>query len=269
MYEEVCKMKKNRQQGVLITCVDRKGQGPSTVGKKILLYSTGEFKGTIGGGELEYLALQKAKDLLKEQRSTIQSYDFTGGKGKGDSISINMICGGIVTLYFEYIGLRPDVYIFGAGHVGKCISTMLAGLDYRVVIIDDRGQRPENMPENQEFYCGNYSEIIRGLDFGDDCFIVVAAYNHDLEYEVLRGIYEKGCKPSYIGLLASKNKASYMVKRLREELGGELDFGMLYAPVGLDIGGTSPQEIAISIVSEIQALRYKKEGQKHMTADWA
>ncbi|QGU94747.1 hypothetical protein GOM49_06225 [Clostridium bovifaecis] len=81
-------------------------------------------------------------------------------------------------------------------------------------------------------------------------------------------LYKKDCNPKYIGLLASERKARIMLERLKEELAKELDFSNIYAPVGLNIGGDTPIEIAISIISEIQSIRYNKEQTGHLTKEW-
>jgi xanthine dehydrogenase accessory factor len=269
VFEEVCRLKREGGTGVLITVVDKVGQGPGTVGKKLLVRSDGQRIGTVGGGEIEYLAIKRAEELVRDRKNDIKTYDFSGQEPQGGAVAINMICGGRVTLYFEYIGTVPSVYIFGAGHVGKFLAEILARMDYRTVLIDDRDEIPVKDPQGYEFIHGDYNEIIKSMDFPSDCFIVVASYTHEVEYIVLKALYEKGCRPAYLGVLASKNKASHMIGKLKEEIQRELDFSMFHAPIGLEIGGTSPQEIAISIMSEIQSIRYGKTGNRHMTAVWS
>lgn len=268
MYREVCNMKERKKTGVLITVVDKKGQGPAVVGRKMLMYEDGSTKGTIGGGNLEYLAIKKARELLKDRKNYMETYDFTGEKPAGDAVSLNMICGGLVTLYYEYIGISPRVFIFGAGHVGICITKILENMDYDITLVDDRSDRPTDLSGRHEYILGDYKDVIGRLDMRDGCFVVIAGYTHEIEYEILKAVYKKDCRPKYIGMLASKNKASYMIEKLKDELGNEPDLSVFYSPIGLDIGGSSPEEIAISIASEIQSVRYEKENCRHLTANW-
>lgn len=269
IYEEIYKMKQSGQEGVVVTVVQRKGHGPANVGKKLLVYPNGEKKGTVGGGELEYLAIEKAKEVMKNQKHCMQSYDFTGKIPTKDVISLDMICGGLVTLYFEYIPVNPSIYILGAGHVGKCLADILSNSDYKTTVIDDREEIAEAINKNHEIVVGDYAEKIAKLDVPKGSYIVITGYTHEIDYKILKAVYEKDCKPKYIGMLASKNKASIMVNKLKEELNKEIDLSMLHAPIGLGIGGDTPEEIAISIISEIQAIRYNKEGNKHMTEKWS
>ncbi|MDF2519667.1 MAG: uncharacterized protein K0R84_295 [Clostridia bacterium] len=269
IFEEVCEMKKRGEAGVLITVVEKAGDGPSAVGKKLLLVRSGKTTGTVGGGELELMAVEKAKELMKEKKSQLQSYDFSNKQSAENSISLNMLCGGKVTLFFEYIAAAPTVYIFGMGHVGRHLASLLCELDYNLVLTDDRENLDIEQYKNYRSYRGDYAEIIDSMDFADESYIVVCAYSHEIEYQVLKALYNKGCTTKYIGLLASKNKAEQILSRLEEELGYQPDFSMLYAPIGLDIGGKAPEEAAMSIAAELQAIRYGRMGNKHMTLQWA
>ncbi|WMJ79754.1 XdhC/CoxI family protein [Clostridium sp. MB40-C1] len=268
MYEEIYKMKESGQEGVVVTVVQRKGHGPANVGKKLLVYSNGDKKGTVGGGELEYLAIEKAKEIMNTKKHCMQSYDFTGKIPTKDVISVDMICGGLVTLYFEYIPVNPRIYILGAGHVGKCLADVLVNLDYKTIVIDDREEIAEGISKDHEIVVGDYEKEIDNLDIPDGSYIVITGYTHEIDYKILKAVCSKECKPKYIGMLSSKNKASFMIDKLKGELNKELDLSMLHAPIGLDLGGDTPEEIAISILSEIQAIRYGKEGNKHMTEKW-
>ncbi|EGO89297.1 hypothetical protein G8S49_07845 [Clostridium botulinum C] len=269
VYEEIYKMKEKGQEGVVVTVVQRKGHGPANVGKKLLVYSNGEKLGTVGGGELEYLAIEKAKEVMKTKKHCMQSYDFTGKVKAKDVINTDMICGGLVTLYFEYIPVSERVYILGAGHVGKCLADVLARLDYKTTVIDDREEIAEEVNKNHEILVGDYEEEIKKLDIKEGSYIIITGYTHEVDYKILKAVYEKDCKPKYIGMLASKVKGNFMIDKLKEEVNKELDLSILHAPIGLDIGGDKPEEIAISILAEIQAVRYDKKGNKHMTQNWA
>lgn len=267
IFEEVCRMKKAGETGVLVVVVEKTGDGPSAVGKKLLVERNGRVVGTVGGGDLEMMAVQKARELIEAKKSFMQSYDFTNQQESDESISLNMVCGGSVKLYFEYIAAVPTAYIFGMGHVGKNLAALLKKLDYNLVLIDDR--EALDTDEYEDFRLGDYSEIIKDLDFAEESYFVVCSYSHEIEFDVMKALYEKGFNAKYIGLLASKNKAEQILSKLEQELGYQPDFSRLYAPIGLDVGGKSPEEVALSIAAELQVIRYERMGNKHMTLQWA
>lgn len=268
IYKEIYELRQKNEDAVLVTVVERKGHGPANVGKKLLLYKNGEVKGTVGGGELEYLAIEKAKEVMKEKKHDIVRYDFTGMNVTKADVSIDMICGGLVTLYYEYIQCSPKIYILGAGHVGMALSDVLADLDYKTVVIEDRKEIADTVDKRHEVVVGDYEEVINGLEITADDYVVVAGYTHEIEYRILKALFKKDCLPKYIGLLASERKARIMLGKLKEEISKDLDFSSVYAPVGLNIGGDTPKEIALSILAEIQSIRYKKESTGHLTKDW-
>lgn len=205
---------------------------------------------------------------MKEKKHDIVRYDFTGTNVTKADVSIDMICGGLVTLYYEYIQCNPKIYILGAGHVGKSLSDLLISLDYKTTVIEDRKHVADTIDKDHEVIVGDYEEIISNLEITVDDYVVVAGYTHEIEYRILKALYKNDCNPKYIGLLASERKARIMLERLKEELDKELDFSNIYAPVGLNIGGDTPIEIAISIISEIQSIRYNKEKTGHLTKEW-
>lgn len=269
IFEEVCSMRKRGEDGVLITVVDKAGAGPAVVGKKLLVRKDSVTIGTVGGGDLEHVAVKKAQELLQTKENFIETYDFSGKDSVGDAVKLNMVCGGTATLYYEYIGPMPTVYIFGVGHVGKRLAMLLKQLDYSIVLVDDRESIIPEELKDEQFYFGDYTDVINKLNFKDESFVIISAYSHEIEYQVLKALYQKGCNAKYIGILASAKKADYMLRKLEKELLYEVDFSNIYAPIGLDIGGKSPEEVALSIAAELQALRHGKKGHKHMTFLWS
>jgi xanthine dehydrogenase accessory factor len=267
IYEEIIKMKNSGQEGVLITVIDKKGHGSSVIGRKLLYSSHGVRIGTVGGGELESLAIKKAKQLLEEKKHALQSYDLTGESCTQTDFEVHMVCGGNVTLFYEFIYANPCVYIFGGGHVGRCLINLLKNLDYNIILIDNH-LGTEKITGVDRVLTGSYTDILNSEKPHDRSYVVIAGYSHDEDYEVLCSIYKDGWRPKYIGLLASYKKVKVILSKLIKELGTNLDFSRLYAPIGLDIGGDSPEEIAIAIASEIQVVRYQKTKYRHLSQKW-
>ena len=266
IYEEILKLQAQGNSGVLVTVVEKDGHGPAVIGAKMLVLPGGEKKGTVGGGALEYAAVKHSLQVLDKKESGLKKYllspdneiiDETGEK-------TGMLCGGTITLFYETIGSGDKLYIFGAGHVGKALVYHLKNLDYYITLLDSREGMVETIEGVQRRITVDYKTALQDEDVPEKSFFIIAAHSHALDYVILKRIYEAGWNPKYIGLIASKRKSPVMVKRLIEEMGKEIDLDILYSPVGLNIGGASPDEIAISIISELQAVRYGKNGHKHM-----
>jgi xanthine dehydrogenase accessory factor len=268
IYEELLKLKSNGKEGVLVTVVEKDGHGPAVPGAKMLVAGGARQCGTVGGGSLEYAAINRAARVLKDKKSILQKYLLSQDNQiiDEDAEKTGMICGGSITLFFEYIGWGERLYLFGAGHVGKALVYHLKNLNYYTTVLDNREGMVETIDGVQRRATVDYSSALEGEDVPPGGFFIIAAHSHALDYVILKRIYQAGWQPKYIGMVASKRKAPAMVRQLKEEVSEDVDLDILYAPVGLDIGGQAPGEIAISIISEIQAVRFGKNGHKHMKA---
>ena len=264
IYEEILKIKKGGEGGVLVTVVEKDGHGPAGVGMKMLVLPGGKRKGTVGGGALEYAALKKAAHILGSKKNCLKKYLLSPDNDIIDGEQTGMPCGGSMTLFYEYIGSGARLYIFGAGHIGKALVYHLKYLDYYITLLDNRDGMVEAIDNAQRRMTVNYKTALEGEEVPANSFFIIATHSHALDYVILKRIYEAGWNPKYIGLIASKRKSPLMIKQLSEELGKDINLDILYSPIGLDIGGQSPDEIAISIISELQVIRYGKEGHKHM-----
>ncbi|MCK4762829.1 MAG: XdhC family protein [Candidatus Aminicenantes bacterium] len=264
IYEKIAALKKGGGQGVLVTVVEKEGHGPAPVQAKMLFLSDGEKVGTVGGGALEHAAEKTARKVLKDKKGLLKKYllDPDSQVIEGEE-QTGMLCGGTTTLFYEYIGSGLPLYIFGAGHIGRALVRQFEDVDYHITILDNREEVARQVSGAQHTLVGSYNTIMENREVEEGSFFVIATHSHALDYVVLKRIYEAGWKPAYIGMVASRKKGRAMKEKLIEELGREPDFSILYCPVGLDIGGPAPAEIALSIAAEMQALRYDKKGHKH------
>jgi xanthine dehydrogenase accessory factor len=264
IYEEILKIKKDGEVGILVTVVEKDGHGPAIVGTKMLVLPDGKRKGTVGGGALEYAAVKEASHILKDKKNYSKKYLLSPDNDIIEGQQTGMLCGGSITLFYEYIGSGARLYIFGAGHIGKALVYHLKYLDYYITLMDNRSDMVETINGVQRRVTVNYETALEGDDIPANSFFIIATHSHALDYVILKRIYEANWNPKYIGLIASKRKSPLMIQQLSEELGKDINLDILYTPVGLDIGGQSPDEIAISVISELQAIRYGKKGHKHM-----
>jgi len=115
-----------------------------------------------------------------------------------------------------------------------------------------------------EIIIDDYSRILDDRKVSPNSFMIIVTHSHELDFVILKKIYKSSWHPKYIGIIASKKKSETILQRLKQELKGDnTDFDKLYCPIGLKTGGTTPHDIAISIVAELQAVRFGKEGHNH------
>lgn len=271
IYEEILSLEKNNQPFVLVTVVAKEGHGPQVSGAKMIVLEDGKILGTIGGGALEFLAVNESVSMLKNSKSsTLQKYILGEDNNVIDAIKTGMICGGSITLFFEINNAKENVFIFGAGHIGQALSYHLCKLDYKITVIDSRKEYEKSCEETADkIIIDDYSTVLNSIHLPKNSFVVIATHSHEMDFTVLKQICLSDWASKYIGVIASKKKSESVVKRLASELPDrKIDWNKIYCPVGLKIGGTTPHEIAISIIAEIQAVRFAKEDNFHARSDY-
>ena len=257
IYSELLELSRGKLAGVLVTVVEKTGSGPAVSGTKMLVYPDGSIIGTVGGGTIEKMAIEKAMSLFKTQENCLE--EFTMNEPDSTGTATGMLCGGTATLFFEYFAPRNHIYIFGAGHVGKALVYHLKNLDYFVTVIDDRKDVLDLVEGANEKILGKFEQALDNHIVAADAYFVIATYQHKHDGLVLNRIYKSNWNPKYIGMVSSRSKQKILLDRLQAEI-PDADLGKCYIPVGLDIGGGSPDDIALSIIAEIQAVRFGKTG---------
>jgi xanthine dehydrogenase accessory factor len=267
IYARISELLQRGGEAMLVTVVDKQGSTPALPGTKLLMQAGGNPLGTVGGGALEHLAIEKALQLLGQRTSLLLRYSLTEGDQVIDGEATGMVCGGRVALFYEYLGHATRVVIYGAGHVGQAVARWLSRLQCYVAVVDPRPEMLAQLQGANRALQSGFEQAFQGETMPEGGYYIIATPGHESDYEVLKRIYSSGWAPRYVGMVASKRKAATFVQKLREELGENLDLGALYTPVGLDLGGSTPDEVALSIVSEMQALRNDKAGHCHMRAN--
>ncbi len=266
IYEKIVTLKKEGKEFIVITVVEKKGHVPSQIQSKMVVLKDGKKAGTIGGGLLEYDAEKLAAKIFETKEPILKKYSLNKDNEIIDTEKAGMICGGNVTLFFEYVGLDETLFIFGAGHVGRSLIYHMKNLNFSITAIDNREEYIQNIEGVQNKISGRYSEIIEKEKINlNKAYIIIATHSHEHDYEVLKGIYKSNYTPKYIGIVASKKKGVWMIESLKKEVKKKIDLRILYTPAGLDIGGKELDEIAISIIAEIQAVRYEKKNLQHLS----
>lgn len=263
------KMTELRDKGeplVLVTVVEAKGDGPAEVGKKMIVGESGIALGTVGGGALEYNAIAECKKLFVSRTSYMEKYLLNEGKMIENTKTLPMVCGGVVTLFYEYIGYKDYVYVFGGGHIGQALTNILKTMNYYVSVIDDRKEIYDAFTGADEKHMKSFAEFIEEFGIKDNSVIVICSPSHQYDYNVIDQVIEKKIDYKYMGMLCSPGKLMKMLDITFEKHGKNINLKNFYSPIGLDTGGGSPEEIAISISAEILSLGNSKPNHNHLRA---
>jgi xanthine dehydrogenase accessory factor len=237
-----------QQQGeacVLVTIIEERGSTPRNAGSKMVV-SAGRIFDTIGGGHLEYKAMEIARNMLASGSQHTRLERFSLGA------SLGQCCGGVNVLLFEPMG-QPQAHIavFGAGHVGRALVPLLASLPCRVRWIDSReAEFPAQLPEGvTQILSEDVIEEVDNLPAGSYC--IVMTHNHQLDLELAEAILKRG-DFSYFGLIGSKTKRVKFEHRLRDRGFDAAAVQRMRCPMGLtEVKGKLPMEIAVSIAGEV------------------
>jgi len=258
IYEKILDLKEKNISGVLVTVTDKEGHCPQVSGAKMLVTQDQQLFGTIGGGEVEFIAIKEAAKIFDTYKNMQKKYILNENDKIIDGVKTNMVCGGALTLFYEFISSTPKVYIFGAGHIGQALIQYLNPLDYNIALYDNRQEfknAVEDVPVN---IVGDYVKFISEEDIQDGSYVVIITHSHAVDYIILKQIYESEFNLKYVGLIGSKRKVKLTLNKLQGDLTESPDLDIFHSPIGLDIGGTTPNEIALSIAAEIQAVKYCK-----------
>ena len=261
IYQKLNEFRSKGKDCVLVTVTEKEGLAPSDVGKKMLVSEGNVAFGTIGGGTIEYYAREKCKDVLLSRESFTEKYVLTDKEVKveSDTVVLPMACGGKVTLFYEFLGPKQYVYIFGGGHCGAALARVLKPLGFYTTIIDYRQDVIDALDDSADVKVAQgFVDYLKNHRIPDGRYIVVSTPSHTFDFDVLDTIFDQGMKPKYFGMLCSKKKIGDYLKRL-EQKHGKVDLENFYSPIGIPTGGDSPEEVAISIAGEILSIYYGKD----------
>ena len=248
------------QDFVIAKVVDTKGSAPRKKGAVMLMRQDGSTIGTVGGGLLE-AETEKLCRKTFETREKSRIYEFTlDEKQKG---ALDMGCGGDATIQIDYISaddpgdfveefkLASTAYIFGGGHVAYALEPVLRHVDFKTVIIDDR----EEYANPQRYPKAARTIVVDDFDDAFD-YIIIVTRGHRGDLKVLRQALRRPF--AYLGMIGSRRKNGLLYDALKQEGVTDEQLEQVHAPIGLEIGSETPEEIAISIVAEIISERARK-----------
>lgn len=244
---------KRNKRAALVTITKVQGSSPRKEGSMMVLKEDGTIFGTIGGGKLELVAAKWAKKCMQNGKD--ESYHFKLNDEEG---SLHMQCGGEVEAFIKVFAPPNKLLIVGGGHIALKLYELSTILGFYNVIFEDREEfcNRERFPGADELKIGDIEELLHEYDINDNCYVVIITRGHKYDEIALRAVIESDAK--YIGMIGSKNKTKYVMDNLIESGIHDDVINKVYAPIGIKLGGETPEEIAFSIMSEI--LLVKNQG---------
>lgn len=247
IYQKIIEITEKRQSSALCIITQTQGSTPREKGAKMIVVENGTTYGTIGGGELEYDIIQKAKEAIKTNQ--IQTFSFAL------QAEFKMACGGKVDIYIEPIIPNNKLIIFGAGHISKILTKLAIKADFDVTVIDER-KNIFNKWKTSKINAINqiYDEAYKQIKFDKQTFVcsITHEHSHDKEIAALCGKFNL----AYLGIIASRNKSKQIAKFLAEKHGFTAQqIQKIDMPMGIPINCKTPYEIAISVMAKLIDLK--------------
>ncbi len=251
VFEEVVRLRRLGRRCALATIVEVNGSIPSYQSARLLVREDGSMLGTIGGGCVEAEVWSAAREAMESGRPRYVTFRLDQDAANDNGL----ICGGQLNVYVEPIAPAPRAFIFGGGHISKSLSAAAGLAGFAVVVVDDREAfaNRERFPDADEIHAAPYEEVFPQLAVNDASYLVIVTRGHRDDLRVLRWAISTPAR--YVAMIGSKRKVIAVVKELEKEGIPRAAFERLAAPMGLEIGAVTPEEIAVSVVAEMIAVR--------------
>src|SRR5450432_3158222 len=239
------------EKAALVTVVSTEGSTPQKAGAKMVVYADGRIVGTIGGGCVEAEMTWRARQAIDDRRTQVASYELTADQAGEDGL----ICGGRMEVFIEPIEGTPTLCLFGAGHVAQPLARMAKAAGFRVEVADDRVKfaNRERFPEADLVIVEEFPAAAGRMTLGLNTYAVVVTRGHKGDEESLAACLGKGLR--FLGLLASRPKFVHIAAALEKRGILPEELAQIHAPLGLQLGAVTPEEIAVSILAEMIAVR--------------
>ncbi len=251
IYEQIVQLRREGRRGAVATIVNVRGSIPSFRTAKMLVRDDGSIVGTIGGGCVEADVWQAAREVMESEKPRTLTFDLN----QDPKYDTGLVCGGTLEIFIEPVLPPALLYVFGAGHVAVNVCQVAANAGFDVIVTDDRSSyaSKERFPAAREVHALEFDEAIKKLEPNESSYIVIVTRGHHDDMRLLRWAVQTRAR--YVGMIGSKRKVIQIFKTLRAEGLAEHLFGRVHAPIGLDIGAVTPEEIAVSITAELIAIR--------------
>jgi xanthine dehydrogenase accessory factor len=258
LFEEIVKMRRAGQRGALATIVHTNGSIPSYESSRMLVRDDGSIAGTIGGGCVEAEVWAAAKEVMHKEAPRKMVFNLNNEA----SYDNGLICGGTLEVFLEPILPQPILYLFGGGHVSMAVAKAASAAGFGIGVIDDREAfaNADRFPMAYVIYT-SYQDAFEKIRPSAASYLIIVTRGHKEDMRVLGWAVRTTAR--YVGMIGSKRKVLSVYKALENDGYRPEEFQRVYAPMGLEIGALAPEEIAISIVAELIAVRRNAESAAH------
>ena len=223
-----------------VTVVDA-GEGGPAPGERMAVWAD-RAAGTLGDPDLDAAVVAAAREVQGGARPETRE----------------VAAGGLrCVVYLEPHAAPPALVIVGAGHIARPLCRIGAMLGLRVTVLDDRPAfaTRERFPEAAEVRRADFSDPFRGVEIGPATYLVLVTRGHKYDFEALRDVLGRPARPAYVGMVGSRRRTRAALEQLAREGFAPALLSAVHAPIGLDVGAETPEEIAVSIAAEIVLLR--------------
>lgn len=237
---------------VIVVAAD--GSTPRETGARMLVFGDGSIEGTIGGGTLEALAIKQAAACIRKGSGGKFVFDLKPSGNTG------MICMGRVEIFIDVYKTPLKILILGAGHVGMKIAGAAEMAGYPYIVADDRPEfaNKERFPGASSILLGRPHKAVALAGVDEKTYVVIVTRGHALDRECLEAAMRT--KAAYIGMIGSADKVREIFRLAGKKKLYPLRDRRVYSPIGLNLGGKTPGEIAVSVMAQIIMLHHKKDG---------
>ncbi len=251
IYEQIVQLRREGRRGALATIVNACGSIPSFRTAKMLVRDDGSIVGTIGGGCVEADVWQAAREIIESEKPRTLKFNLN----QDPKYDTGLVCGGTLEVFIEPVLPPALLYIFGAGHVAINLCKVAADAGFDPVVIDDRTSyaTKERFPSAREVHALEFDEALKQFDPNETSYVVIVTRGHRDDMRILRWAVQTRAR--YVGMIGSRRKVIEIFKTLQSEGVPAHLFERVRAPIGLDIGAVTPEEIAVAIAAELIATR--------------
>jgi xanthine dehydrogenase accessory factor len=253
LYQSIVALRREGRKGALATIVNVRGSIPSFETAKMLVRDDGSMVGTIGGGCVEADVWQAAREVMEKERPRTMTFNLNQNP-KDDT---GLVCGGTLEVFIEPILPIASLYILGAGHVAHSVHKIARLAGFETVIIDDRQAyaNRERFPDAREVIADDFERAMTKVEPDENSYVVIVTRGHRDDMRCLRWAVDTRAR--YIGMIGSKRKVISVYTELEKQGVPREKLERVNAPIGLEIGAITPEEIAVAIVAEMIAVRRK------------
>ena len=258
IFDEIVRLRNLGQKCAVATIVQVNGSIPSYESAKMVVREDGSMLGTIGGGCVEAEVWNAAREVIATERPKQMKFSL----GQDAAYDNGLICGGQLEVFVEPVVPNPKAFIFGAGHISKSLSKVANLAGFASIIVDNRETyaNSERFPEAEQVLAEEYADVFPKLDIRDTSYVIIVTRGHRDDMLVLQ--WAVNTQARYIAMIGSRRKVISVIKELEREGLPHGAFERIHAPMGFEIGAITPEEIAVSVVAEMIAVR------RQPSTDW-